>query len=109
MVEGELHVDDSFVKGAIVQLYEKLYHKNSSSRPFLEGISYSAISLEDAEELEKEFFEEEVWKAIDLGKEKAPEPDGFNIIFFSIAGILSRAKLWAYSLTFTRAVLLRKA
>jgi len=35
-------------------------------------------------ELEKEFFEEEVWRAInELGKEKAPVPDGFNIAFFS--------------------------
>jgi len=82
-VEGDLHVDDSSIKGAIVQFYEKLYHENFSSRPFLEEISYSSISLEDAGKLKKEFSEEEVWKAInDLGKEKALGPDGFNIAFF---------------------------
>jgi len=34
-------------------------------------------------ELVREFSEEEVWKAInELGKDKAPGPDGFNIAFF---------------------------
>jgi len=61
-VDGELHVYDSYVKGAMVHFYEKLYHENFPSRPFLEGISYSSISLEDAIELEKDFSEEEIWK-----------------------------------------------
>ena len=47
VVEGELRDDVSSVKGAIVQFYEKLYHKDVSSRPFLKGISYSSIDLED--------------------------------------------------------------
>jgi len=82
-VEGDLHVDDSSVKGAIVKFYEKLYHENFSCRPFLEGISCSSISLEDAGELKKEFSKEEVQKAINvLGKEKAPGPNGINIAFF---------------------------
>ena len=46
-------------------------------------LSYDTISDEDASNLLKEFSEEEVWKAIsNLGKEKAPAPDGFNIAFF---------------------------
>jgi len=56
MVNGDV----SLVKGAIVQFYEKLYHEDVSSRPFLEDISYSSIDLEDALELVKEFSEEEV-------------------------------------------------
>jgi len=87
VVEGELHVDDSSVKGAILQFYEKLYHENFTSRPFLARISYSSINLEDVGELEKEFSEKEVWKAInDLGKEKATGPDGFNIAFLALLG-----------------------
>ena len=105
VVEGELHGYASSMKGAIVQFYEKLYHEDVSSRPFLEGISYGSIDLEDAWELEKEFPEDEIWKAInDLGKEKAPRPDGFNIAFFSIVGTLSRGILWAYLQTFARKV-----
>jgi len=60
VVEGELHGYASSMKGAIVQFYEKLYHEDVSSRPFLEGISYGSIDLEDAWELEKEFPEDEV-------------------------------------------------
>jgi len=49
----------------------------------VEGISYYSIGEEEASELVEEFSEEEVWKAInDLGKDKAPGPDGFNISFF---------------------------
>lgn len=40
------------------------------------GISFDIVGLEDAIELEKEFSEAEVWKAInDLGKDKVL--DGF--------------------------------
>ena len=63
VVDGELHVEDSRVKAAIVHFYEKFYHKNFTSRLFLEGISYNSISLEDVVVLEKDFSEEEVWKA----------------------------------------------
>ena len=67
----------------IVHFYKKLYQEDVAARPFLERISYNSIGEEDASELVKEFSEEEVWKAInDLGKDKAPGPDGFNIDFF---------------------------
>jgi len=90
-VEGELHFDDSSVKGAVVHFYEKIYHENFPSRPFLEGIFYSSISLDDAMELEKDFFDKEVWKAVnDLGKKKVPGQMVSILPFFSIAGVLSR-------------------
>jgi len=56
VVEGELNVDDSSMQGAIVHLCEKLCHENFPSRPFVEGISYSSISFEDAWELMEGFF-----------------------------------------------------
>jgi len=83
VVEGELLGDVASVKDAIVHFYAKLYHEEVSSRPFLEGISYNSIDEEAASEVVREFSEEEVWKAInELGKDKAPWPDGFNIAFF---------------------------
>ena len=83
VVEEELHSDVSSVKDAILQFYEKLYQEDVSARPFLEDISYDSIGKEEASELVKEFSEEEIWKAVnDLGKDKAPGPDGFNIAFF---------------------------
>ena len=54
-VEGDLHVDDSSIKGAIVQFYEKLYHENFIFRPFLEEISYSSVNQEDAGRWKKRF------------------------------------------------------
>jgi len=83
VVEGEQYGVVSSVRDAIVHFYKKLYQEDVASRPFLEGISYNSIGEEDASELVKEFSEREVWKAInDLGKDKAPGPDGFNIAFF---------------------------
>ena len=88
VVEGELHGDASSAKDAIVLFYEKLYHEDASSRPFLEGISYNSIDEEDALELVKEFSEEEVWKAInELGKDKAPALMVLILLFFSIVGM----------------------
>jgi len=82
-VNGQAFGDDSSMKNAIVHFLENLLHDNRTQRPLLDGISYDTISMEDAFDLVREFLEEEVRNAInDLGKEKAPRPDGFNIVFF---------------------------
>jgi len=82
VVEGVLHGDVFSAKDAIVHFYERLYDEDAPSRPFLEGLSYNFIDEEEALELVTEFSEEEVWQAInELGKDKAPGPDGFNIAF----------------------------
>jgi len=71
------------MKEAIANFYKKLYEEDHPTRPFLEGLVYDSISEDDACDLLREFSKEEVWKAInDLGKEKAPGLDGFNIVFF---------------------------
>ena len=71
------------MKNAIVHYCENLLHDDHQQRPLINGISYDTISMEDALELEKEFLEEEVRCAInELGKDKAPGLDGFNIAFF---------------------------
>ena len=76
VVEGERYDDVSSVMDAIVHFYKKLYQEDIPC-------SYNYIDKEDASELVKEFSDEEIWKAInDLGKDKAPGPDGFNIAFF---------------------------
>ena len=72
-VDGESFVDAALVKNAIVHFYENLCHTDPPSRPLLGGIAFTSISLDDALDLEKDFTEDEVWKAIiDLGHEKAP-------------------------------------
>ena len=81
-MDGELFVDAPLVNNAIVHLYENLYHEDQPSRIFLDGVAF-ASSLDDARALQKDFTKDEVWNAIsELGNEKAPGPDGFNISFF---------------------------
>ena len=80
-VDGECLDDPPLIKGAIVNFYTNLLHEDLPRRPFFEGLSFDTISDEDA--FLMDFSEEEVWKTIsNLGKEKAPGPDGFNIAFF---------------------------
>jgi len=82
-VDGASFDDNSSMKEAIVNFYKKLYEEDHPSRPFLGGLVFDSISKDDACDLLREFSEEEVWRAInELGKEKAPGPDGFNIAFF---------------------------
>jgi len=59
-VNGQVYGEESMVKNAIVHFYENLLHDDHQQRPFIDGISYDTISMEDALELEKEFSEEEV-------------------------------------------------
>lgn len=74
-----LRILDASVKGAIVYLYEKLYHQNIPSRPILEGTSYNTICIDYAKAL---------WKAINnLGRRQ----DDFNIAFLQYCQILDAA------------------
>jgi len=79
-VNGQVFGDVVSMKNAIVHFYENLLHDNHAQRPLLDGISYVTISSEDSLEVVREFSEEEVRN--DLGKEKTPGRDGFNIVFF---------------------------
>ena len=45
VVEHELHADESSMKSAIVQFYEKLYHENFPFKPLLERISDSTTNF----------------------------------------------------------------
>jgi len=82
-VNGQVYGEESTMKNAIVHFFENLLHDDHQQRPLLDGIFYDTISMKDALELEKEFSEEEVRSAInDLGKDKAPGKDSFNIAFF---------------------------
>ena len=107
-VDGECFVDAALVKNAIVQFYERLYHDDQPVRLFLGGIAFNAISLEDARDLVEDFTEDEVWKAItELGKEKAPGPDGFNVAFFQHCWSIVKEVL-DFLLTFINMTFLRK-
>jgi len=108
-VDGECFVDAP-MKNAIVQFYDHLYHEDHPVRPFLGGIAFNAISLEDARDLVKDFTEDEVWKAItDLGKEKALGPDGFNIAFFHHCWSIVKEELMGFFADFHRNGVFKKS
>jgi len=57
--------------------------------------------MEYAFYLEKDFSEEEVRNAMnDLGKEKAPGPDGFNIAFFQHFWDAVKGKMMGFFIDF---------
>ena len=69
-----------------------------------------SISDDDACDLLREFSEEEVWKAInDLGKEKAPRHDGFNIAFFHHCWSIVKREVMGLLLEFHSIGILRRA
>lgn len=70
------------IKEEIATFFDKLYRRNSFSRPKLDGVSFPSISAEDKSWLEKEFEVEEVESALaEYGSEKATGPNGFNFSF----------------------------
>jgi len=77
--------------------------------PFLEGVSYNIISLEDAMELEKIFLRKKSRMASTTQARRKHRVKMFSILLFSgIVGVLSRGILWVYLPTFTRKIYLRK-
>ncbi|RVW39477.1 Transposon TX1 uncharacterized 149 kDa protein [Vitis vinifera] len=60
-----------------------LYQEEEGWRPSVDGISFMRLDNSEAKGLENPFSEEEVFAALtDLGKDKAPGPDGFTMAFW---------------------------
>jgi hypothetical protein len=61
-----------------------LYLEDGHHRPYLDGIQFSTISVEDADWLDRPFDEDEITNvAQECNGDKAPSPDGFSLAFFS--------------------------
>ncbi|RVW36308.1 Transposon TX1 uncharacterized 149 kDa protein [Vitis vinifera] len=71
------------MKKCVVGAFQKLYSEEGGWRPSVEGLSFMRLASSEAEGLEIPFLEEEVFAALsDLGKDKAPGPDGFTMAFW---------------------------
>ena len=84
MTYGKLkwETQDEFREG-IVDFYQDLYSKREHWRPFLGGVDFTSLEVEEATHLERPFSEEEVVLALNqISGEKAPGPDGFTLAFF---------------------------
>ncbi|XP_071740127.1 uncharacterized protein [Rutidosis leptorrhynchoides] len=71
------------IKSEAFNHFSKIFKEDDCERPSLEDLSYTTISIEEANVLEVCFDEKEIHDAIlDCGSKKAPGPDGFNMKFF---------------------------
>jgi len=96
-VDGEFYVDAASARNMIVNFYENLYHEDQPSRFFLDGIAFASISPDDAGDLVKDFTEDEVSNTIcELGNEKVPRPDGFNIAFFQYCWSIVKGEIMGF-------------
>lgn len=82
-VHGNSLLKEEEIVSEFIEFYRGLYSKKGVLTPFPDGIDLSPIDSNLADELECEFNELEVWKAVNLlGTDKSPGPDGFTLEFF---------------------------
>ncbi|WJZ97251.1 hypothetical protein VitviT2T_015870 [Vitis vinifera] len=82
-VNGCWYTEENDLKNSVVGAFKKLYTDEWGWRPWVEGLSFMRLASNEAEGLEIPFSEGEVYVALlDLGKDKAPDPDGFTMAFW---------------------------
>ena len=82
-IHGVLTSDQEAIKAEVLGFYQHLYIEDTNCRPFLDGLSFSLISPEEAAWLERPFEEEEISNVVsNMNGDKAPGPDGFPMSFY---------------------------
>ncbi|RVW99041.1 Transposon TX1 uncharacterized 149 kDa protein [Vitis vinifera] len=80
---GCWHTEENDLKNRVVRTFQKLYSEEGGWRPCVEGLSFMRLASNEAEELEIPLSEGEVFSTLsDLGKDKAPGPNGFTMAFW---------------------------
>ncbi|VVA41200.1 PREDICTED: RNA-directed DNA polymerase, partial [Prunus dulcis] len=80
---GGVVVSEGEIELEIINFFKNLYSSNVEAGWCLEGLNWNAISVEEAEWLDRPFEEEEVKRAVfDCGIDKSPGPDGFSMLLF---------------------------
>ncbi|XP_026450818.1 uncharacterized protein LOC113350933 [Papaver somniferum] len=83
MVDRVLTDDRTKIKNNIINHFQHLFKEELVTRPPIEDLEFGCISEEESIAVESEISEEEVVDAInDLEAVKAPDPNGYPIIFF---------------------------
>ncbi|GJS75871.1 putative RNA-directed DNA polymerase [Tanacetum coccineum] len=82
LVDGVWCEEPNSIKKEMVRHYKTLFSEGARSRPILCCDRIIKISFKEANRLESDFDEKEIWQAIGgCGGDKAPGPDGFNFKF----------------------------
>ena len=72
------------IKEGLVNAFQNMFSALDCWRPPLPGLSFNVIGPEEPSKLEEVFTEKEIWAAISkLNGDKAPDPNGFPIAFWS--------------------------
>ncbi|RVW70775.1 Elongation factor 1-gamma [Vitis vinifera] len=74
-------------EGGVVGAFKNLLTDPGEWHPSMDGLAFNRIDGEEAARLEEVFTEDEVFSALsDMNGDKAPDPDGFSLSFWHLAG-----------------------
>ncbi|RVW32476.1 hypothetical protein CK203_081299 [Vitis vinifera] len=77
------HKEELDLKNSVVGAFNNLYIEEGGWHPSVEGLPFMRLDSCEVEGLEISFSEGEVFAALsDLGKDKAPDPNGFTMAFW---------------------------
>lgn len=83
VTEGGVVEDMSVIKDHLVSFYENLYKEKKYGRPLADGVELNKLEEGEAEELQKDFTENEILQALGtIEGDKTPGPDGFPMVIF---------------------------
>ena len=86
------------LKNSVVGAFNNLYKEEGGWRPGVEGLPFIRLDSSEAEGLEIPFTEGEVFVALsDLGKDKAPGPDGFTMAFWLFCWDIVKIEIMGFS------------
>ena len=83
IINGEFITGVEQLRLRIAEAFETMLADSSEWRANLVGLHFSRLNALEAENLELQFTEAEVFKALnDLNGDKAPGPDGYTVAFW---------------------------
>ena len=81
-INGTWLTEEQEINGRVVGAFKDLLTDPRGWHPFMEGLDFNKIDVEEAARLEEVFSKEEVFSALsDLNGDKALGPDGFPLSF----------------------------
>ena len=102
-VDGCWHLEENNLKNSVVGAFQKLYSEEEGWCPCIDGLSFLGSVSSEAKGLEIPFSEEEVFAALsDLGKDKAPRPNGFTMVFLLFCWNVVKVEIMGFLENFMR-------
>ena len=96
-VNGCWHTEENDLKNSVVEAFQKLYSEERGWRPCVEGLSFTRLASSEVDGLEIPFSKGEVFAALsDLGKDKAPGPDGFIIAYWLFCWAMVKIEIMGF-------------